>query len=169
MALVTLQVGKCGLTSHKRHQENEADTRHGVCCNDFKAGAVWAVKVKGPLAWAVTPGTSLGLRNAWPWCWVPRVCESPRWGLGGAPSCRSHRHVQLVVLVLTILVKVRLRIFRVQLQKRARGWERQGDRQTFLLFLTSSSQHLFSLQDPSLKYFPASNLHFQITQNAQMD
>lgn len=52
MTLVTFQRGKCGLTSHIWwHQENEADTRQGVCYNDFKAGAVWAVKVKGPLSW----------------------------------------------------------------------------------------------------------------------
>lgn len=78
--------------------------------------------------------------------------------------------MQLVVLVLTILIEVRLGIFRVQLQKRAWGWERLGDRQMCLQLLTSSSQHLFSLlQDPSLKYFSAQNLHFQITQKTQMD
>lgn len=35
--------------------------------------------------------------------------------------------MQLVVLVLAVLVKVRLSVFRVQLQRGAQGWESQGD------------------------------------------
>lgn len=78
--------------------------------------------------------------------------------------------MELIVLILTILIKVWLCVFRVQLQKRAQGKGKQGDSKRHLVVLTSSSEHLLSLsRTPAWKCFPAPNLHFQITQNTQMD
>lgn len=55
--------------------------------------------------------------------------------------------MQLVVLILAILVKVWLSIFRVQLQRGAQGWESQGD----LYVPFCSSQPLLNTFSPCFR------------------